>query len=310
MKSHKQQYSLKITENPDLWFISNPVKMSTEEQKRCRFSKFTNFVQNRDELLVYLKQFQYFVTVDALYIGMSNNFYQSTDLIIEAIMTQLRPKVFVALTYNNEELAEIYLNKLETQLEYIHLHLETLCENELAKRTQLGKEMGAFLNSGKQYHLKCKQIVKILLYQDPKQNKFVLTSLQRNTKNLEFLKINYIQLQKERDTFEQIRQEKKDYQNKSSPEPQMKQRLLKRVQDKKIKVLYAITEQQLNSEISDPEWILQKPEVSPPKQEGDGGDKEPKEGRNADGEESAPKLISIIFNGQRMKLLNIWLKYL
>ena len=50
-------------------------------------------------------------------------------------MSFLKPKVLVALTYNNEDLAEVYLNKLETELGFKHLHLETLCEEELAKGT-------------------------------------------------------------------------------------------------------------------------------------------------------------------------------
>lgn len=56
-----------------------------------------------------------------------------------------------------------------------------------------------------------------------------------------------------------------------------------------IKVLYAITELPLNSEINDPEWVLEKPEVPPPKPEGEGGDDEPKDAGNADGEENVPK---------------------
>lgn len=54
-------------------------------------------------------------------------------------MSYLRPKVLVALTYNNEDLAEVYLKKLEDELGYKHLHLETLCEEELAKGTPIGK---------------------------------------------------------------------------------------------------------------------------------------------------------------------------
>jgi len=54
-------------------------------------------------------------------------------------MQFLRPKVMVALTYNNEDLAETYLEKLEKELGYKHLHLETLCEEELAKGTPQGK---------------------------------------------------------------------------------------------------------------------------------------------------------------------------
>ncbi|CAD8057877.1 unnamed protein product [Paramecium sonneborni] len=150
--------------------------LSTEELKKSRFQKFTNFLQNRDELLNYLKKFQFFVTVDAIQKGLSYNFQQSSDLIIQAIMNLLRPKVFVALTYNNEELAEVYLNKLETQLEYKHLHLENLCEDELAKGTPLGKQMGAFLNSGQSVPPQMQiELLRQYLYQEPTQNKFVLT---------------------------------------------------------------------------------------------------------------------------------------
>jgi len=45
----------------------------------------------------------------------------------------------VAFTYNNEDLADSYMEKLEKELKYIHLHVETLCEEEYAKNTPLGK---------------------------------------------------------------------------------------------------------------------------------------------------------------------------
>ncbi|CAD8140791.1 unnamed protein product [Paramecium octaurelia] len=151
--------------------------LSTEEQKKSRFQRFSSFLQNRDELLAYLKKFQFFVTVDAVQKGLSNNFQQSSDLIIQSIMSFLKPKVLVALTYNNEELAEVYLSKLETELGFKHLHLETLCEEELAKGTPQGKQMGAFLNSGQVVPPQMQiELLRKYLYNDPQQNKFVLTS--------------------------------------------------------------------------------------------------------------------------------------
>ncbi|CAD8132349.1 unnamed protein product [Paramecium octaurelia] len=53
--------------------------------------------QNRDELLGYLKQFQFLITVDAVQKGLSNNLQQSSDLIIEAIMNRLRPESLICI---------------------------------------------------------------------------------------------------------------------------------------------------------------------------------------------------------------------
>lgn len=75
-------------------------------------------------MLAYLRKFPFLVTVDAIQRGLANNFQESASLIVEQIMGILRPKILAALTYNNEELAEVYLERLEKELGYVHLNVE------------------------------------------------------------------------------------------------------------------------------------------------------------------------------------------
>jgi len=58
------------------------------------------FLQNRDELLAYFSKFSFFRTINAI---------DSVTNITHRVMELLRPKVFGAITYNNQELAENYI---------------------------------------------------------------------------------------------------------------------------------------------------------------------------------------------------------
>ena len=46
-------------------------------------------------------------------------------------MKFIQPTVLVAFTYNNPDLADNYLEKLNKELGYVNLHVETLLEDEL-----------------------------------------------------------------------------------------------------------------------------------------------------------------------------------
>ena len=55
------------------------------------------------------------------------NILQKIDnlgIISQRVLDHLRPKVYVALTYNNQELADNYISQLEIEDGFVHLQVE------------------------------------------------------------------------------------------------------------------------------------------------------------------------------------------
>lgn len=89
----------------------------------------------------------------------------------------VRPKVLVSLSYNNPDLAESYLRRLEREEGYLTLNVEQLCEEEVQRGTSLGNQMSAFTQSGQT--VPARMLVELLrkaLFYNPLNNKFVLTT--------------------------------------------------------------------------------------------------------------------------------------
>ena len=56
-----------------------------------------------------------------------------------SVLNLLRPQVFVAFIFNNQPLAESYIDELEGKLEYINIHLEDVVQDEVERGSPLGK---------------------------------------------------------------------------------------------------------------------------------------------------------------------------
>lgn len=52
-----------------------------------------------------------------------------------SVLNLIRPKVLVAFTYNNQDLADSYIQRLEKELGFINLHVEQIIEEEVQRGT-------------------------------------------------------------------------------------------------------------------------------------------------------------------------------
>lgn len=137
---------------------------------------FQCFLAQRDTLIQYLSQFEFFKTINAI---------DSIENMAKAVIALLRPQVLATLTYNNEELAEDFMKAMEKDLRFVRLDVETLCEDEVQRATPLGNQMSAFVQSGQLVpaRMQCELLRKVF-YQSPANNKFVLEKFPE--KKLEF----------------------------------------------------------------------------------------------------------------------------
>jgi adenylate kinase family enzyme len=143
---------------------NNITTFSAAKDHSIQRKNYSSFVENRADILAFLKGKPYFHTIKPAGLALRE--------LENSIVSALAPKIYVAKPQNNALFQE-YVALLEKDRDFQHLPVNTLIEREIQRGTELGKrlkEQKGHISSS----LKCELIQKII-FRRPQAKKFLLT---------------------------------------------------------------------------------------------------------------------------------------